>query len=137
GALAEIEAIEDPKGLRAFFKGAFASNADARLFEVASYVLLAEFYREQTVWIGKDSNSIEERPMLLFKTGRTNANDGGIDFVLRPGGRFFQVTETLDFGKYFLDLEKVNRFPITFVVKTELTPKDAIARIERDATRSG
>lgn len=31
------------------------------------------------------------------KTGRTNANDGGIDFVTKPLGRFFQVTETLDF----------------------------------------
>ena len=24
-----------------------------------------------------------------------NANDGGIDFVMRPIGRFFQVTETI------------------------------------------
>ena len=37
----------------------------------------------------------------LYKTGKTNANDGGIDFVMKPLGRFFQVTETLDFKKYF------------------------------------
>ena len=55
---------------------------------------------------------------MLYKTGRTNANDGGINFVMKPLGRFFQVTETIDVGKYFLDIDKVQRFPITFVVKT-------------------
>ena len=55
---------------------------------------------------------------MLYKTGRTNANDGGIDFVMKPLGRFFQVTETIDANKYFLDIDKVQRFPITFVVKT-------------------
>ena len=54
----------------------------------------------------------------MYKTGRTNANDGGIDFVMRPLGRFFQVTETLDFKKYFLDIEKIEKYPITFVVKS-------------------
>ena len=55
---------------------------------------------------------------MLYKTGRTNANDGGIDFVMKPLGRFFQVTEIIDANKYFLDIDKVQRFPITFVVKT-------------------
>ena len=48
--------------------------------------------------------------MKLYKTGRTNANDGGIDFVMKPLGRFFQVTETLDFKKYFLDIDKIETF---------------------------
>lgn len=56
--------------------------------------------------------------MILYKTGRTNANDGGIDFVLKPMGRFFQVTEVGKYDKYFLDIDKVMRFPVTFVVKT-------------------
>ena len=56
---------------------------------------------------------------MLYKTGRTNANDGGIDFVMRPVGRFFQVTETTDVSKYFLDIDKVQRFPISFVVKSK------------------
>jgi len=37
---------------------------------------------------------------------------------MRPVGRFFQVTETLDVSKYLLDIDKVQRFPITFVVKS-------------------
>ena len=35
------------------------------------------------------------------------------DLVMKPLGRFFQVTETIDVGKYFLDIDKVQRFPIT------------------------
>jgi hypothetical protein len=57
--------------------------------------------------------------LKLYKTGRTNANDGGIDFVMKPLGRFFQVTETLDFKKYFLDIDKIQKYPITFVIKSE------------------
>jgi len=57
--------------------------------------------------------------LKLYKTGRTNANDGGIDFVMRPLGRFFQVTETLDVRKYFLDIDKIERYPISFVIKSE------------------
>lgn len=48
---------------------------------------------------------------------------------MQPLGRFFQVTETIDVKKYFLDIDKVQRFPITFVVKsTESTEhiKEAI-----------
>ncbi len=30
-----------------------------------------------------------KKKLQLYKTGRTNANDGGIDFVMRPIGRFF------------------------------------------------
>ena len=40
---------------------------------------------------------------------------------MKPLGRFFEVTEVIDFDKYFLDFEKVNRFPITFIVKTDLS----------------
>jgi len=46
---------------------------------------------------------VKEDFLILYKTGRTNANDVGIDFVMKPLGRFFQVTETLDVRKYFLD----------------------------------
>lgn len=40
---------------------------------------------------------------------------------MKPLGRFFQVTETIDVSKYFLDIDKVQRFPITFVVKSDET----------------
>ena len=69
----------------------------------------------------------------MYKTGRTNANDGGIDFVMKPLGRFFQVTETVDAGKYFLDIDKVQRFPITFVVKSDLTPDEILRTIRSQA----
>jgi hypothetical protein len=135
-ALEEIQAIETLEDLAEFFDEAFAANSDARLFEIASYVLLAEHYRGQMVWIGPSPDQLELKPLALFRTGRTNANDGGIDFVLQPLGRFFQVTETLDFRKYFLDFEKVNRYPISFVIKIE---KDALYvknRIKSDALNS-
>lgn len=55
----------------------------------------------------------------MYKTGRTNANDGGIDFVMRPVGRFFQVTEVNNYDKYLLDIDKVMHYPVTFVIKTQ------------------
>jgi len=66
---------------------------------------------------------LEEENLKLYKTGRTNANDGGIDFVMKPLGRFFQVTETTNVKKYFLNIDKIERYPITFVIKSELSEK--------------
>lgn len=66
-------------------------------------MLLAEYFRGVEVWIGNARNNVEAVTVQLFRTGRTDANDGGIDFVMKPVGRVFQVTETLDFKKYFLD----------------------------------
>lgn len=93
-------------------------NVDARIFEIVSFAVLKAKYGLDTVWIGDTKEEVEEEELILFKTGRTNANDGGIDFVMKPLGRFFQVTETVDVTKYFLDIDKVQRFPITFVVKS-------------------
>ncbi len=101
-----------------FIEGLLAPNADARIFEIVSYAILRFFYRDQIVYFGFDLAHIKSENLQLFKTGRTNANDGGIDFVMRPLGRFFQVTETLDVKKYFLDIDKIERFPISFVVKS-------------------
>lgn len=72
---------------------------------------------------------------MLYKTGRTNANDGGVDFVMKPLGRFFQVTETLDVRKYFLDVEKVEKYPITFVVKSLETVENIENKIRNSAER--
>ena len=135
--LNDIEKVDSLDELKLFFSESFAQNADARLFEVASYALLSEYFRHQTVFVGKTRESAKEHCLELFKTGRTNANDGGIDFVLKPLGRFFQVTETLDFTKYFLDFEKVNRFPITFVIKIDQPADRVAARIASSAKRSG
>jgi hypothetical protein len=135
--LGEIEALEDASELSDFLAGALEPNSDERLFEIVSFVLLAEHFRGQSVWIGPTQGTVSEEPLRLFRSGRTNANDGGIDFVLTPLGRFFQVTETLDFGKYFLDFEKVNRFPISFVVEVEADANAAKASIRAGALRSG
>jgi len=95
-----------------------SENAEARIFEIISYAILKNHYKNIHVFFGFSRESIQEMPLELFKTGRTNANDGGIDFVMRPVGRFFQVTEVENYDKYLLDLEKVLHFPMTFVVKT-------------------
>ena len=76
-------------------------------------------------------DDIREEELVLYKTGRTNANDGGIDFVMKPLGRFFQVTESVDVKKYFLDIDKVQRFPLTFVIKSNDSPEMLRKRIER------
>jgi len=98
-----------------------------------SYAVLKAKYGLETVWIGDTRDAIAEEDLVLYKTGRTNANDGGIDFVMKPLGRFFQVTETLDVNKYFLDIDKVQRFPITFVVKSDETADAVRAAIRAQA----
>ncbi len=116
---------EDPEKIIEFISGLLAPNIDARIFEIISYSILKFFYYEQTVFFGFELDSIEEESLKLYKTGRTNANDGGIDFVMKPIGRFFQVTETTDTKKYFLDIDKLEKFPITFVIKSDES-KDAL-----------
>lgn len=104
----------------AFLDSILSENTDARLFEVISYCILKQDYKNQG--------------LILYRTGRTNANDGGIDFVLKPAGRFFQVTEVFDFEKYFLDIEKLLHFPITFVIRTELSSNESLNQIKIDAS---
>jgi Ca2+-binding EF-hand superfamily protein len=101
-----------------FIMNLLDNNADARLFEIASYSILKYFYHDKKIFWGYSPNELKEENLKLYKTGRTNANDGGIDFVMRPLGYFFQVTETLDIKKYFLDIDKLEHYPIRFVIKT-------------------
>jgi hypothetical protein len=93
-------------------------DAEARVFEIISYAILKNHYNGQRVYFGYSRETIREEQLQLYKTGRTNANDGGIDFVMRPVGRFFQVTEVNNYDKYLLDIDKVMHFPVTFVIKT-------------------
>lgn len=109
---------DDKEEIKDFILSLLAPNVDARLFEIVSYSILKFYYIEQNIYWGYELDNIEAENLKLYKTGRTNANDGGIDFVMKPLGRFFQVTETLDFRKYFLDIEKIERYPITFVIKS-------------------
>lgn len=100
-------------------------KSEARIFEIISYAILKNHYKNISVYIGFSLDDIQQQYLSLYKTGRTNANDGGIDFVMRPLGRFFQVSEVNSYDKYLLDIDKVLHFPITFVIKTN-KPKNII-----------
>ncbi|MCK4291576.1 MAG: restriction endonuclease [Planctomycetes bacterium] len=109
--------------------------ADARIFEIVSYSILKYYYRDQQIYWGFEIDKLQEDNLKLFKTGRTNANDGGIDFVMKPLGRFFQVTETVDVNKYFLDIDKIEKYPITFVVKSSDAVSELKSKIRGQAKR--
>ncbi|HDL64332.1 MAG TPA: type II restriction endonuclease [Proteobacteria bacterium] len=54
---------------------------------------------------------------------------------MKPLGRFFQVTETLDVRKYFLDIDKVERYPISFVIKSDDSVKLLKEKLRKGAER--
>ncbi|MDL2212764.1 restriction endonuclease [Bacteroides sp. OttesenSCG-928-E20] len=127
---------ETPEVVRKFIIDLVAPNSDARLFEIVSYSILKYYYSDQTIFWGYEIDKLNKESLTLYKTGRTNANDGGIDFVMKPLGRFFQVTETLDFKKYFLDIDKIQRYPITFVVKSTEDLELLKQKIESNAQKT-
>lgn len=108
---------------------------DAREFEVAAFVVLKGWFAIKSVVFGETESEAEEHRLELYKTGRVNANDGGIDYVLTPVGRFFQATQNFSFDKYFLDIDKLSKFPITFIIQTEMSAEKASEKIERDARK--
>jgi len=115
----KFKTLSDEHGFHDFVKKQLSPTKDARIFEIVSFVIMKWHYSLKN--------------LTLYKTGRTNANDGGIDFVMRPEGRFFQVSEVLDFKKYFLDIEKIHRYPITFVIKSGRSPEELLSIIEWNA----
>jgi hypothetical protein len=128
--------VEENDKVREFILAQLAPNIDARLFEIVSYAILKYYFNDQSIYWGYELESLKEENLKLFKTGRTNANDGGIDFVMQPLGRFFQVTETLDFKKYFLDIDKLQKYPITFIIKSEEDKKILLDKIRSDALKT-
>jgi hypothetical protein len=124
---------QKPEKAIEFIKGFLNPNVDARIFEIVSYAILKAYYSEQKIYWGWTPDELNAEYLVLYKTGRTNANDGGIDFVMKPLGRFFQVTETIEAEKYFLDIDKVQKYPMTFVVKTEQTIDEVIKKIKNQA----
>ncbi len=118
-----------------FIKQILAPTVDARIFEIVSYSILKYYYSDRSIYWGYEVDQLQQENLKLFKTGRTNANDGGIDFVMKPLGRFFQVTETVDMNKYFLDIDKIEKYPITFVVKSSDSDIEIKSKIEVQARK--
>jgi hypothetical protein len=133
-ALQDIDSSESAK-VEEFITGLLAPNVDARLFEIVSYSILKYYYHDQTIIWGYEMDKLNTENLKLYKTGRTNANDGGIDFVMKPLGKFFQVTETLDFKKYFLDIDKIQKYPITFVIKSDEEAENLKKKIKANADK--
>jgi hypothetical protein len=127
--------LENPRGGVEFVGAQLQPNVDARVFEIVSFAILKTHYGEQSIFWGWSADELQQDFLMLYKTGRTNANDGGIDFVMKPLGRFFQVTETIDVNKYFLDIDKVHRFPLTFVVKSTDSDADVRDQLRKEAQR--
>ena len=122
--------------INAFISDLLSPKVDARIFEIVSFAILKYYYTMQAIYFGYTLETIEKESLKLYKTGRTNSNDGGIDFVMKPLGRFFQVTETLDFKKYFLDIDKVEKYPLTFVVKSNESVEILKQKIEQGAIQT-
>ena len=131
----EMVSLHDraPDEVRNFVINQLDPKVDARIFEIISYAILKGFYGSQSIFWGWTMDDIREEGLVLYKTGRTNANDGGIDFVMKPLGRFFQVTESVDVRKYFLDIDKIQRFPLTFVIKSSESPEVLRKKIREKA----
>lgn len=129
--LEELRELNDYSQKKAKIKALLSEDAEARIFEIISYAILKNHYKNITVFFGYTRDTIDEVALELYKTGRTNANDGGIDFVMRPVGRFFQVTEVNNYDKYLLDIDKVMHFPISFVIKTRLSKERVLTDMEQ------
>jgi len=127
---------DTPEKVEEFILNLLAPNVDARLFEIVSYSILKYYYHGQKIYWGFEINKLNKENLQLYKTGRTNANDGGIDFVMKPFGRFFQVTETLDFKKYFLDIDKIQKFPISFIIKSIDPTEIILQKIKENALKT-
>lgn len=134
----DLQNIENNKSkiIETFIIELLAPNVDARLFEIVSYSILKFYYNDQQIFWGYELDKLNKENLKLYKTGRTNANDGGIDFVMKPLGRFFQVTETLDFKKYFLDIDKIQKYPITFVIKSTDEKELLLSKIRENAVKT-
>ena len=129
--LEELRKLTDYSQKKAQINALLTEDAEARIFEIISYAILKNHYKNITVFFGYTRESIDEIALELFKTGRTNANDGGIDFVMRPVGRFFQVTEVNNYDKYLLDIDKVMHFPLSFVIKTKQSREKVLDDLEK------
>jgi hypothetical protein len=127
----KLIAMESTGDKRSKISELLNDRSEARIFEIISFAILKSHYKNTKVFWGYSREELHEQYLTLYKTGRTNANDGGIDFVMKPLGRFFQVTEVTNYDKYLLDIDKVMHFPITFVIKTLQDKATVISQLEK------
>ncbi|MGB5771473.1 MAG: restriction endonuclease, partial [Crocosphaera sp.] len=71
--LLEIENKDNNEAIN-FLKSLLRPNIDARVFEITSYAILKSFYAEQSIFWGYSLEQLIEDNLILYKTGRTNAN---------------------------------------------------------------
>ena len=133
--LEKLKTLTDYAQKKATINALLTEDAEARVFEIISYAILKNHYKNIKVYFGYTRETVAEVELELYKTGRTNANDGGIDFVMRPVGRFFQVTEVNNYDKYLLDIDKVMHFPISFVIKTTQQKSDVLKDLKQYITQ--
>lgn len=135
--ITRVQQLENQSSIDAirFIENLLQPQTDARIFEIVSYAILKIYYGSQSIYWGWHIHQIQQDSLILYKTGRTNANDGGIDFVMKPLGRFFQVTETTDVKKYFMDIDKIEKYPLTFVIKSQKSVDDLRYQIEQQAQK--
>ena len=124
--------VENEEPIIKFFKENLRHN-DARTFEVTAFAVLKVWFSTKKILIGENPEKLKEVTLTLHRTGRAHANDGGIDYVLTPLGKYFQATQDFNFSKYFLDIDKLGKFPISFVIQTEMTAEEAKQHILIDA----
>lgn len=126
---------KNAENIRNYLENLLKPNSDSRIFEIVSYIIIKYYYLQAIMVYSINGANNTTCPLTVYKIGRTNANDGGIDYIMLPLGRVFQVTETLDFKKYFLDIDKLIHYPITFVIKQEMTPQEAKTKIKEEAKK--
>jgi len=68
---------QDKDKIFSFIINLLDHNVDARLFEIVSYSILKYFYHDKKIFWGYSPDKLKEENLKLYKTGRTNANDGG------------------------------------------------------------
>lgn len=91
------------ESIKNYLENLLKPNSDSRMFEIVSYIIIKYYYLQAVMIYSINGAKNTTCPLTVYKIGRTNASDGGIDYIMLPLGRVFQVTETLDFKKYFLE----------------------------------
>ena len=62
---------EDEEKSSEFVIGLVAPNVDARLFEIVSYSILKNYYKDEKIYWGFSRDDLKEENLKLYKTGRT------------------------------------------------------------------